>query len=259
MAPVSRIETRTSLSSVGIMQPYFFPYLGYFQLMHAVDRWVVFDTPQYIRHGWVNRNRVLTRGKGDWKYIRIPIQKSPRETPISEISVSDADWRAELINNLDYYRESRAPYYDETMEFILAATDCDSPLLGDVLYYTLQSCIGYLDISLESVDRFSEMKQSIEPVHHAGQWALRISEAIGAGTYINPEGGREIFEPIEFDGAKISLQFLRSDLSAYNQNRLEFLPGLSIIDCLMWIGRNETRNRVKNYEIVDASHALQRS
>ena len=67
---------------LGIMQPYFMPYLGYFQLMHAVDQWVVFDTPQYIRRGWVNHNRVLTRGKDEWKYIGIPVAKANRNTPI---------------------------------------------------------------------------------------------------------------------------------------------------------------------------------
>ncbi|MFN8710728.1 MAG: WbqC family protein, partial [Planctomyces sp.] len=72
---------------LGMMQPYFFPYVGYFSLIHATDHWVVFDSAQYIRRGWVNRNRILSTGESPWKYIRIPVQHSDMETRISEILI----------------------------------------------------------------------------------------------------------------------------------------------------------------------------
>ena len=73
---------------LGIMQPYFFPYPGYFALIAQVDRWVVFDTPQYMRHGWVNRNRILHPGSG-WQYIVAPLVKHRRSTSIRDIRLAD--------------------------------------------------------------------------------------------------------------------------------------------------------------------------
>ena len=86
---------RSNALRLGIMQPYFFPYAGYFGLMAAVDRWVVFDTPQYIRKGWVSRNRVRSTGRDAWKYIRIPVAKAPRETAICDMRLADPqNWLA---------------------------------------------------------------------------------------------------------------------------------------------------------------------
>ena len=77
---------------VGIMQPYFFPYLGYFDLINRVDKWIVFDTPQYIRHGWVNRNRILHPHQG-WQYIVVPLKKHDRDTSINQIETADpTEW-----------------------------------------------------------------------------------------------------------------------------------------------------------------------
>jgi hypothetical protein len=95
---------------LGMMQPYFFPYLGYFGLIHATDRWVVFDTPQYIRRGWVNRNRVLSAGQTAWKYVRVPIAQCERSTPISGVRVHPTEmWRKSLLDSLDVYRLKGAP------------------------------------------------------------------------------------------------------------------------------------------------------
>ncbi|HZE89534.1 MAG TPA: WbqC family protein, partial [Verrucomicrobiae bacterium] len=102
---------------VGIMQPYFFPYLGYFDLIGHTDAWVVFDTPQYIRHGWVNRNRVLHPSRG-WQYVIAPVRKHDRAASIRDVEVSAApDWRRRLLAQLEHYRK-RAPYFRETMELV---------------------------------------------------------------------------------------------------------------------------------------------
>ena len=95
---------------LGIMQPYLFPYLGYFDLIHCTDRWIVFDTAQYIRHGWINRNRILHPTSG-WQYFIIPVKKQSRNTPICDIQVSDnPGWRARVLGQLEHYRK-RAPYF----------------------------------------------------------------------------------------------------------------------------------------------------
>ena len=110
---------------LGIMQPYFFPYLGYFDLIHSVDKWVVFDTPQYIRHGWVNRNRIL-HPESDWQYIIVPLKKHPRNTPIKEIEIADGIEDADLegvflpTSEWNYVALVRATSFDKIMEIYKA-------------------------------------------------------------------------------------------------------------------------------------------
>src|SRR5512140_2804121 len=99
---------------LGAMQPYFFPYLGYFELIFLTDQWIVFDISKYIRHGWVNRNRVLHPTQG-WVYITVPLQKHSSDTPINHIETKDIEeWRPRLFGQLSHYRR-RAPFFRETM------------------------------------------------------------------------------------------------------------------------------------------------
>ena len=91
------------------MQPYFFPYLGYFHLINSVDEWIIFDTPQYIRHGWVNRNRIL-HPKSGWLYITVPLVKHPQNTPINEIKIANQkDWKRLILAQLNHYK--KIPFY----------------------------------------------------------------------------------------------------------------------------------------------------
>lgn len=234
---------------LGIMQPYFLPYLGYFGLMEATDRWIVFDTPQYIRRGWVNRNRVLTKGKDVWKYISVPVVKCPRETPIRDVLIDgQTDWVDDLVRKLDYYRDHGAPYYTQTVDFLQRILRSEERRLSAVLTSLLGEVCGYLGLDAK-INVFSEMSLNIGPVSHPGEWALRICEAVGATTYINPPGGREIFDPKQFADAGIELQFLTPALPAYDQRRAEFLPGLSIIDALMWNSRQEVLAMAQQYSL----------
>jgi hypothetical protein len=244
-------SARADGGSIGIMQPYFFPYLGYFQLMNAVDRWVYFDTPQFPRHGWVNRNRVLTTGKGEWKYIRIPHAKVPLGTPICQVAIADqANWRRDLFRLLDCYQLHRAPFFEETIDLLERALDCPSELLSDVVIHSLRTCRQHLGIEGTN-EVFSNMDLALAPVEHAGQWALRICEAVSAKRYINPPGGREIFEPDEFSAAGIKLRYIEAGLTPYNQGPRDFVARLSIVDCLMWMGREGTRQCLNNYRTVE--------
>ena len=233
---------------LGIMQPYFFPYIGYFQLMNAVDQWIVFDTPQYIRHGWVNRNRILSHGTNVWKYITVPIQKCSRNTPILSVKISDRDWQTELSRSFDFYSARKAPYVEETIGFVEKSIAGNYELLSDLLVATLNETLQHLEIDTPLL-RFSEMNIELGDIEHPGQWALKISQAVGASVYINPPGGREIFDDREFAQAAIDLQFLEPNLEEYDQGRDDFTSGLSIIDCLMFNGKDKVREMVKVFRV----------
>ena len=126
---------------MGMMQPYFFPYLGYFGLIDATDHWIVFDTPQYIRRGWVNRNRVLSTGSAGWKYARIPVASCDSATPIREVRIATRqEWQRELFDSLDAYRLRKAPHYQQTISYLQNTLSLRTQNLSELLVHWLNCC-----------------------------------------------------------------------------------------------------------------------
>ncbi len=236
---------------LGSMQPYFFPYLGYFDLIHSTDRWIVFDTVQYIRKGWINRNRILHPTKG-WQYITIPIKYAPQSTPIREIQTTDPQlWQTKILGQLAHYRKT-APFYEKTIDFVKSCFDTDQVLLANLNTYILSLICRYLNLNFD-YSLFSNMNLVLNPVDGPGDWALRMCESIGATEYINPPGGTSIFDSQRFTEAGINLRIQKPIEFVYSCNGYSFEPNLSIIDILMWntpeeikkyleIRKNESRN-----------------
>lgn len=235
---------------LGIMQPYFFPYIGYFQLIAATDEWIVFDTPQYIRHGWVNRNRVLKYDGNDWLYLNVPLQKHGRDTAINEIQVAGTeDWRAKMCAQLLPYKK-KAPFFRETMEVFNEAVGIATDNLSGLNVHALEAVCSYVGIDFR-YRVYSQMELEHPGAQHAGEWALHISRAVGAKTYINPPGGRDIFDKEQFREAGIELQFLQPELRPYSQKNATFVPGLSIIDVMMFNAAGDIRQMLGNYKLSD--------
>lgn len=217
---------------LGIMQPYFFPYLGYFDLINSVDKWVIFDTPQYIRHGWVNRNRIL-HPKSDWQYIIVPLKKHLRNTPIKEIEIADGiDWRSRILGQIMHYKK-RAPSFEETIGFVKRCLSNDDTSLSRLNVSILEKVCEKLGIQFD-YNFFFEMDIELDPVEGPGDWALRISEAMGASEYVNPPGGVDLFDARKFEDKGIKLTIREFKNFEYDCRRYKFIPGLSIIDVFMW-------------------------
>lgn len=232
---------------LGIMQPYFLPYIGYYSLIAATDEWVVFDTPQYIRKGWVNRNRVLKKNGGT-KYISVPTVKAAQQTPINEILISDGNWKNEIIRNLDYYKEVKAPHYEEVVDMVISIPEPDSGLLVDALISSLETSCRYLGISRE-FKVFSTLDIDTSQVKGPGDWALVISEQLNADTYINPPGGKAIFNEQKFQDKSIALKFLEHELPPYDQKSGHFEPGLSILDVIMFNPVSKVQDMLECYNL----------
>ena len=227
--------------TLGIMQPYFFPYLGYFDLINKSDKWIVFDTPQYIRHGWVNRNRILHPTSG-WQYFIVPVKKHHRETPIYEIEISDQEnWQERILGQLNHYKK-KAPNYFGTIEFIKSCFEENLIFLSEFNTMVLSKLCNLLRIDFD-IEIFSKMDLQIGKIENPGEWALRICEALGAETYINPPGGETIFDKNEFEAKKINLVIQDFENMKYPVRGNEFVADLSIIDVLMW---NEPKE-IKKY------------
>ncbi|GHU31278.1 hypothetical protein AGMMS50256_19510 [Betaproteobacteria bacterium] len=215
------------------MQPYPFPYIGYFELMAQVDRWVVLDDVQYVRRSWMNRNRILHPVEG-WQYFCIPVKKSPRNATIQEIRLLDRfEAERRLLAQLQHYQK-HAPYFQQVIDLVRDAfARLDKDNLVDLNLASLRATAERLEISFNP-ERCSHLGLVLGDVEHAGQWTLRIAIQLGADAYLNPSGGRTIYRPEEWEAADISLAFTDMNQLKYDCAPYVFEPHLSILDVLMW-------------------------
>ncbi|MEC7946788.1 MAG: WbqC family protein [Myxococcota bacterium] len=234
---------------LGFMQPYFFPYPGYFALIAASDTWLVFDDAQMIRHGWVDRNRILHPEEG-WQYIKVPTRKHRRGSPIRAVEASaDRDWRARLLRQLGHYR--KAPHHDEVyawLETTLAGAPDNLALLTES---TLSATCARLGIPFTPI-RHSSLDYDRGAVNGPGDWALEAARHLRATAYVNPVGGEALFEPTRFAAAGCRLEVLEWTPTPYRQGRRPFEPGLSILDMMMHCSVDEIRSRIARARIRSA-------
>jgi hypothetical protein len=236
---------------IAIMQPYFFPYIGYWQLIHAVDCFVLFDDVQYIRHGWINRNRVL-KPEGGWQYVVVPLRKHESRELIKNVLVHpDNTWKERILAQLAQYKK-KARYFVETYglvrEALFSTSEQGIAALNCSIIKTLCSALDLKkDIRVSSAQQYDYTN-----VGDAGEWALRIAEQMGATEYINPIGGQDLFSREKYLASGITLSFLKPNAAVYAQPG-DFIPALSIIDVLMFNGVKGSQQLLEGYEVIAAS------
>ncbi len=219
--------------SVGIMQPYFFPYWGHFALIAATDQWVVFDVTQYTPKTWMNRNRVLHPTQG-WQYVSVPLQGASMAIRTSEARLVDRQACGEqIVRQLMHYKK-RAPFYAATIELVRAAfAQPSDDSLVSLNVASLQHTCDYLGIAFKP-QVCSRMGLDLPDQLGAGDWAPTIASQMKATRYVNPAGGRELFDPARFEADGIELAFLETDEFVYPVPGRPFEPNLSILDVMMW-------------------------
>lgn len=233
---------------LAIMQPYFFPYLGYFSLIQIADEFILFDTPQYIRHGWIERNRIL-KLDGEPLYIKVALEKRKRETAIKDIVINnELNWKNKIKAQLDSYKK-RAPYFHEVTEIINQIFKEEYTSIVDLNFNILITICDFLEIRTP-IKTWSKMGVNIKAANAPDEWALNICKALNAGSYINPEGGIEFFDKKKYSSSGIGINFLRYKSEEYDQLGNEFVPNLSILDVLMFNSKNETQKMLHNYELI---------
>lgn len=231
---------------IAIMQPYLFPYIGYFSLIKNTDYFVFFDTPQYIRKGWINRNRILSTN-GDVTYFTVPIQKADRNTPINKSVISyNYDWKVKILGQLNIYK--KAPNYDKVINLVNNVFNTDTMLISDLAIKSIVKTCEYLDIDIK-YDIFSKMNLALPEVKEPDEWALYITKELGYNTYINPPGGMSFFNREKYQINDVDLQFLVQEIIPYRQNREVFIPALSMIDVMMFCSCNEINEMLCKYKI----------
>lgn len=233
---------------IAIMQPYFFPYIGYWQLIHAVDVFVVGDSVHYIKHGWINRNRILGEG-GQPQYFGIEVSHASCNHLISETKRVVSRKQAEYLCRVLKFYYGKAPHYNEAMEVIKPILLDEEPDLTRYLVSGLQAVADYLGITTE-FRLLSEVSDRWE--YRAPEIIRRTCEHFGFTDYINPSGaGMGYYDKDAFREMGINLHFLRRDEDIrYKQFGGEFVPDLSIIDLMMFCSKEEIQKILDEYHLL---------
>lgn len=233
--------------TLGIMQPYIFPYLGYFQLLHAVDTFVVYDDVGFIKQGWINRNSILLNGN---KYqFTIPIQNISSNNKIKETFISDKPhkWEQKFLETI-VHAYKKAPFFDNVFQLAEALIKGSAgKSLGALAFESLETVIKYLSIDVKII-----RSPSIFNNNHLSNEARVIDICIqcNAKTYINALGGRELYNASYFNEKGIQLLFLRPANISYRQFENIFIPSLSIIDVMMFNDVESIRNLLGRYDLI---------
>ena len=233
----------------GIMQPYFFPYLGYFQLLHAADRFVFYDDVNYIKNGWINRNRLLLRGEPH--FFTVPLQGASPFAPISQtrFDAGDARWRRKMVGTFQLaYKD--APYRSQGMELVEGVLRSASGSIADLARDSVVAAMRYLGLErslrASSADYGNAQLRGEERV-------LDICRREGASMYVNAPGGRSLYQRRAFEAQGVELRFLAGRLPAYPQDAPQFVPGLSILDIVMRCSVARIAEMLADYALEEAA------
>lgn len=225
------------------MQPYFFPYIGYFQLINAVDKFIFYDDVNYINKGWINRNRILVNGKPT--YITIDLSEASQNKLINEILFID---NRKKISKSIMMAYKKAPYFNEIWPLIEDINNYPVKHISELAIFSIIKIAKYLDINTifeQSSVLYSETK-GLEKAERL----KRICKINNALNYINPIGGIDLYGKDDFKISGIELQFIKSNNINYLQFSNEHIPWLSIIDVLMHNSVTEIQVMLNDFELI---------
>jgi hypothetical protein len=231
---------------IAIMQPYFLPYLGYWQLMNCVDTFVVYDDIQFTKKGWIHRNRFLQNGRD--QMFSLPLKKDSDYLDVVQRTLADS-WDTEKHKLLRRIAAAyqKAPNVAEGLSVLEQCLQYPDQNLFEFILHSISLLKDRLGIAAELV----VSSQLGDTSHFKGQErVLEICRALSATDYINPIGGLDLYQPDVFARHGINLSFHRIGEVRYPQPQPEFLPNLSIVDMLMFVGVSGVKDELDNFEFV---------
>ena len=219
---------------LGIMQPYFMPYIGYFQLMKAVDKYVVYDDVNYIKGGWANRNHILINGEKEM--FTVTLQKASQNKLFNEIVIGDDFKKLMKTLQMNY---SRAINFDQTMVLMERIISFPNKQLAVFIANSFREILSYLSVETEILMSLRGKDKIIQ-----------ICEILGADTYYNAVGGKNLYDQEEFREHGITLNFVDSLPQVYSQlHTREFVSGLSMVDVLMNNTKDEVNRLLDSFQL----------
>lgn len=231
--------------TIAIMQPYIFPYIGYFQLINAVDKFIIYDDVNFINKGWINRNNLLVAGKAH--LFTIPLKEASQNKLINEVNLLPNDpWRKKLLKTIQQSYQ-KAPNYPMVFGLVEEIVNFQTETIHELTVYALNNVCNYMGIGTEIVPSSSIYNNK---ALKGPDRILDICQQESATHYINPVGGMELYDKVKFDQEGIRLNFLKSVGSPYSQFQNAFVPWLSVIDILMFNDHGQVSTLLKDYELI---------
>jgi len=229
---------------IGIMQPYFFPYIGYWQLINSVDKYIIYDDVNYIKGGWINRNRILINDKPS--FVNLKMNGASQNKLIKEVQVSnDNQWKNKLLKTIEHCYK-KAPFFDRAFSIIEEIIHNDEEILSLYLENLIRKVAVYLEIETEiilssTIKKDNDLKGQDKILH--------ICKILGAKEYYNAIGGVGLYSPGEFEANGIKLRFLKTQAIEYKQFN-KFEPNLSIIDVMMFNSKEDIKKMLVKYSLM---------
>jgi hypothetical protein len=230
---------------LAIMQPYLFPYIGYYQLINAVDKFVMYDDVTFIKQGWINRNNILLNNR---KHLfLVPIKGI---SSFKKITETEVDYKFDWIKKMQLTFEQaykKAPYYKSIMPVIESVFLTKKETISELAVESLIQVSNYLDLttkfqSTSTIYNNQELKGKNRVID------ICLKEK--ALQYINPIGGQELYQKEDFLKKHINLNFIKTNDITYQQYNNEFVPWLSIIDVLMFNSKEKVITMLNQYELI---------
>jgi hypothetical protein len=233
---------------VAIMQPYFFPYIGYFQLIAAVDLFIVYDNIKYTKKGWINRNRILVNGKDEM--FSLPIKGDSDSLNIDQRELASDFNREKLLNKIaGAYR--RAPFFANVFPLVEEIIEYNESNLFDFLHHSIVKTCAYLQVTTEIR---TSSGVAIDHSLTSQNKVLAICQAVGANAYVNAIGGKELYSSDVFHTNGLTLKFIQSKPFEYAQFGDAFVPWLSIVDVMMFCPQEDIRKQlIHGFQFLEAS------
>ncbi|GAB3330353.1 WbqC family protein [Larkinella ripae] len=231
--------------TIAIMQPYFLPYIGYLQLMKAVDKFILYDDVAFINRGWINRNRLLLNGKDH--LFTVPLKDASQNKRIRDVELGDdPKWRSKLLKTVEQaYR--KAPFYTTVYPLLEKIVNLEAGTIAALIGGSLPVLNEYLGIQTEIV--LSSTVYGNEDLKAQAR-ILDICGREKATRYINPIGGQDLYDRQRFADEGVELFFIRSKPVVYPQFQNEFVPWLSILDVLMFNDIPAVERLLDDYELI---------
>lgn len=230
---------------IAIMQPYIFPYLGYFQLIHAVDTFVFYDDVNFIKRGWINRNQILVNNKA--ALFTVPLKKASQNKLINEIEIAiDEKWLAQFFKTIEQNYKN-APYFIETFQLLKKVFGKKQTKISSLAIDSVLQISKYLQLNTQFEVSSIAYPNSIDL--SKAERLITICREKGSDHYINPSGGKDLYHKNTFKKESITLSFIENELLPYTQFGNQFVNGLSIIDVLMFNTLEETKKLLSKYSL----------
>lgn len=233
---------------VGIMQPYFVPYIGYWQLINTVDIFVIHDDVNYIKQGWVNRNYILINGERH--LIVLPLVKASSNKLINKISIiEDKTFFNRMLKSIEL-QYKKAPYFEIVYPIICRILKNNERNLAKFLEYSIREICNYLDINTKIINSSNMEKDNSL---RSQERVIHICKLCNATEYINPIGGFDLYSGEDFLLHNIELSFLRARDIKYTQYKNDFVSFLSIIDIMMFNSVEKIKTFLNEFDLIKAS------